>query len=132
MFSRKPKETEQDALITPPEDLATPAPPSGQEGIFSFQTSVEDISETQQDIDMTQPQDRPVPEFVKNAEKISGIVSPYFTVVVGLILYENNFLLGLVLIVVGMLGVLRISWGDIVKFFEWVKNLLGFNEEEIN
>ena len=132
MFSKKQEESGQDALVTPPENLAASTSPSQQEGLFSFQTSVEDISETQQDIDMTQPQDRTVPEFVKNAEKISGIVSPYFTVVVGLILYENNFLLGLVLIVVGMFGVLRISWGDIVKFFEWVKNLLGFNEEEIN
>ncbi|MGF1540659.1 MAG: hypothetical protein ACFCU5_09450 [Pleurocapsa sp.] len=66
-------------------------------------------------------------ELVNTVEKISRIVSPYFVVVVGLALYENNFFIGTILILVGILSLLKVSTKDIVTFLEWMKNFLGFS-----
>jgi hypothetical protein len=62
---------------------------------------------------------------VNNIEKISTILSPYFIVIVGLALYENNFLIGTFLIVLGILSLLKVSFQDIGKFVQWLKNLFG-------
>jgi hypothetical protein len=64
---------------------------------------------------------------VSNIEKISTIVSPYFIVIVGLTLYENNFLIGTLLIILGILSLLKISYQDVGKFFQWLKKLFGLN-----
>ena len=64
-------------------------------------------------------------ELVNTVEKISRIVSPYFVVIVGLALYDNNFLIGTILIVVGILSLLKVSTKDVANFVEWVKNSLG-------
>lgn len=65
-------------------------------------------------------------------EKISGIVSPYFIAIAGLSLYENNFFLGTILIAVGILSLLKVTAKDVAIFLEWVKEFLGFgNEDEI-
>ena len=64
-------------------------------------------------------------ELVYTAEKISRIVSPYFIAIVGLSLYENNFLIGTILIVVGILSLLKVSTKDVGEFLEWLKNFLG-------
>jgi hypothetical protein len=64
---------------------------------------------------------------VSNVEKISTILSPYFIVIVGLALYKDNFLIGTVLIVLGILSLLKISYQDLGKFFQWLKNLFGLN-----
>jgi hypothetical protein len=66
-------------------------------------------------------------ELVNTVEKISRIVSPYFVVIVGLALYDSNFLIGTILIVVGILSLLKVSTNDVANFFEWIKNFLGFN-----
>ena len=66
-------------------------------------------------------------ELVSTVEKISRIVSPYFVVVVGLALYENNFLIGKILILVGILSLLKVSTKDVATFLEWIKNFLGFS-----
>jgi hypothetical protein len=67
------------------------------------------------------------PEVVNIVEKISRIVSPYFIVIVGLSLYQNNFFIGSILIIVGILSLLKISSQDVSKFLQWFKNFLGFN-----
>ncbi|HEY9770897.1 MAG TPA: hypothetical protein V6C71_20795 [Coleofasciculaceae cyanobacterium] len=64
-------------------------------------------------------------EVVTTVEKISRIVSPYFIAIVGLALYENNFLIGTILIVVGILSLLKVSTKDVGNFLEWLKNFLG-------
>ncbi|MBE9167967.1 hypothetical protein IQ238_10710 [Pleurocapsales cyanobacterium LEGE 06147] len=64
-------------------------------------------------------------ELVNTVEKISRIISPYFVVIVGLSLYEKNFLIGTILILVGILSLLKITTRDVATFFEWVKNFLG-------
>jgi hypothetical protein len=64
-------------------------------------------------------------ELVSTVERVSRIVSPYFIAIVGLALYENNFLLGTVLIVVGILSLLKVSTNDVGNFLEWLKNFLG-------
>jgi hypothetical protein len=69
----------------------------------------------------------PDSELVSTIEKISRIVSPYFVVVVGLALYDSNFLIGTILILVGILSLLKVSTKDVATFFEWIKNFLGFS-----
>ncbi len=64
-------------------------------------------------------------EVVATVEKISRIVSPYFIAIVGLALYENNFLIGTILILVGILSLLKVSTKDVGNFLEWLKNFLG-------
>ncbi|MEN9869275.1 MAG: hypothetical protein RLZZ171_258 [Cyanobacteriota bacterium] len=64
-------------------------------------------------------------ELVSTVERISRIVSPYFIAIVGLALYENNFLIGTILIVVGILSLLKVSTNDVGNFLEWLKNFLG-------
>ena len=67
-------------------------------------------------------------ELVSTVEKISRIVSPYFVAIVGLSLYENNFLIGTILILVGILSLLRVSTQDVGNFLEWLKNFLGLGK----
>jgi hypothetical protein len=67
-------------------------------------------------------------ELVSTVEKISRIVSPYFVAVVGLSIYENNFLIGTILIVVGILSLLKVSTKDVGDFLEWFKNFLGLGK----
>ena len=64
-------------------------------------------------------------ELVSTVERISRIVSPYFIAIVGLSLYENNFLIGTILIVVGILSLLKVSTNDVGNFLEWLKSFLG-------
>ena len=65
------------------------------------------------------------PELVATVERISRIVSPYFIVIVGLALYESNFFIGTILILVGILSLLKVSTTDVGNFLEWLKNFLG-------
>ena len=64
-------------------------------------------------------------ELVSTVERISRIVSPYFIAIVGLALYESNFLLGTIFILVGILSLLKVSTRDVANFLEWLKNFLG-------
>lgn len=67
-------------------------------------------------------------ELVNTVEKISRIVSPYFVVVVGLSLYDDNFLIGGILIIVGILSLFKVSLDDVTKAFNSVKNFLGLGD----
>jgi hypothetical protein len=69
-------------------------------------------------------------ELVNNVEKISRVVSPYFIAIAGLSLYKDNFFLGTILIGVGILSLLKVSAKDVALFLEWLKNFLGFSDEE--
>jgi hypothetical protein len=64
-------------------------------------------------------------ELVSTVERVSRIVSPYFIAIVGLALYENNFLIGTILIVVGILSLLKVSTNDVGNFLEWLKSFFG-------
>lgn len=63
------------------------------------------------------------PPLVKLVEKISGILSPYFIVIVGLYLYDNNFLFGSILILIGVLSLLKISYEDVLAWAEKIKGM---------
>ena len=67
----------------------------------------------------------PQPEIVEVVEKISIIFSPYFFVLVGLVLYRENFYLANALILLGTISLLKISWRDVSSFFNGFKNILG-------
>ena len=63
------------------------------------------------------------PQLVKLVEKISGILSPYFIVIVGLYLYDDNFLFGTILIVLGILSLLKVSYQEVGQWVEQIKSL---------
>ena len=103
----------QDIELTPPTNLDN----SQQDTLLQNESkTITEESEIKLDSDS---------ELVNTVEKISRIVSPYFVVIVGLALYDNNFLIGTILIVVGILSLLKVSTKDVSSFLEWVKNSLG-------
>ena len=60
-------------------------------------------------------------DVVPLVEKVSSILSPYFIVLVGLFLYDRNALIGFILVAVGVLSLLKVSWQDLQKMIERVK-----------
>lgn len=109
MFGKSPREPEKptmsdlkDIKLSPPSNLTSP-----QDTLLQTEEIVEDQ------------------ELVSTVEKISRIVSPYFIAIVGLALYKENFLIGTILIVVGILSLLKVSTKDVGNFLEWLKNFLG-------
>ena len=111
MFGKSPREPEKptmsdlkDIKLSPP-TTANLTPP--QDTLLQTEEIVEDK------------------ELVSTVERISRIVSPYFIAIVGLALYENNFLIGTILIVVGILSLLKVSTNDVGNFLEWLKKFLG-------
>ena len=111
MFGKSPREPEKptmsdlkDIKLSPP-TTANLTPP--QDTLLQTEEIIEDK------------------ELVSTVERISRIVSPYFIAIVGLALYENNFLIGTILIIVGILSLLKVSTNNVGKFLEWLKNFLG-------
>jgi hypothetical protein len=102
-----------------------------QDVMFSLKTSLQEsnMRESSNDTeDWLSTEAENKPEIVTIVEKISAILSPYFIVVVGLFLYDSNIFIGTVLILVGILSLLNISYRDLPKALEWVKSLI--NEEK--
>lgn len=71
----------------------------------------------------TQMEEIDTPPVVKLVEKISGILSPYFIVIVGLYLYDDNFLFGSILILIGILSLLKVSYEDVWQWIEKIKGI---------
>lgn len=110
MFGRQPKE---DNIEVP--DIMFPSESELEE-------ATEDDTELSQISNIEDSSiDEENPEIVTIVEKISGIVSPYFIVVVGLILFDDSFFLGLILVTVGILSLLKISLTDIIALFIEIK-----------
>ncbi|MDJ0842833.1 hypothetical protein [Crocosphaera sp.] len=115
MFGRQPKEEKS------PENIEIP------EIMFPSESELEDSSQDDTELSKISKKEQASsieenPEIVTIVEKISGVVSPYFIVVVGLILSDHNFLLGLLLIIVGILALLKISLTDIIGLFIEIKD----------
>ena len=111
MFGKSPREPEKptmsdlkDIKLSPP-TTANLTPP--QDTLLQTEEIIEDQ------------------ELVSTVERISRIASPYFIAIVGLALYKENFLIGTILIVVGILSLLKVSTKDVGNFLEWLKNFLG-------
>lgn len=66
---------------------------------------------------------------VKLVEKISSILSPYFIVIVGLYLSDDSFLIGFVLIVIGILSLLKISLQDIIALIDKAKTAIAGKDD---
>ena len=81
--------------------------------LFSQESEQSEIDMAINDTESTLSNSHNQPEIVNLVEKISGILSPYFIVLVGLFLYENNFFIGTLLIFVGIFSLLKLSWKDI-------------------
>lgn len=113
MFGRTPKENKP----SDPSDLL--------DSMMSSQLAKAEEKSKELDIFDSEDEIEEQSEIVRNVEKISGIVSPYFIVIVGLFLYERNFLIGTILIAIGILSLLKISWEDILNFIETIKSLFS-------
>lgn len=112
MFGKSPREP-QKPTMTDLQDIKL-SPPSTATNLTSPPNTV---LPTEEDIEDQ--------ELVSTVEKISRIVSPYFIAIVGLALYEDSFLIGTILILVGILSLLKVSTKDVANFLEWLKNFLG-------
>jgi hypothetical protein len=105
----------------PPQDSNPSQMSDIKDDILGSQNPVELTNQQEEGTFMNRPEEDN-PEMVNTVEKISKIVSPYFIVLVGLLLYDENFLLGLILIVTGVFGLLKISFKDIANWFKSIKN----------
>ncbi|MCW6037349.1 hypothetical protein K4A83_13860 [Spirulina subsalsa FACHB-351] len=61
---------------------------------------------------------------VNTVSQLSGIVSPYFIVLVGLYIYNSNFWIGIILVGVGIVSLFKISLSDVERWIESIKKLL--------
>ncbi|MFP4007510.1 MAG: hypothetical protein ACLFV6_05795 [Spirulinaceae cyanobacterium] len=68
------------------------------------------------------------PEVVTIAAKISQIITPYFVVLVGLSLYDDNFLIGVILIGLGVASLLNFSGEDLKKAIASFLNFIGITK----
>ena len=89
--------------------------------LFSQESEQSEIDMANNDTESTLSNSHNQPEVVNVVEKISGILSPYFIVLVGLFLYENNFFIGTLLIFVGIFSLLKLSWKDIKLVLDQVQ-----------
>lgn len=110
MFSKQPKETSKS---------------DNNELQKLAENTVENITETEN----TEPETKP--ELINLVEKISGIISPYFIVLVGLILSDDNFFFGTILIIVGIIALLKITPKDISKLTNWLTNFFSGDTDKI-
>lgn len=105
---------------------------SNQETKTTNQPKVEDLiipdSDTNENKIMSESEQQQ-PELVKLVEKISGILSPYFVVIVGLYLYDDNFFFGTILILVGILSLLKVSYQDVWLWIEKIKGFFNSNQQ---
>ncbi len=114
MFGKSPREPQkptvsdlQDIKLTPPTVANLTSP---QDTLLQTETEMLESN-----------------ELVSSVEKISRIVSPYFVAIVGLALYKENFLIGTILILVGILSLLKVTTKDVGNFLDWLKNFLGLS-----
>lgn len=67
------------------------------------------------------------PEVVNIVERISKIITPYFIVIVGLYLYDDNFLIGILLVAIGIAALLNASTKNAKSLWESTKQFLGLD-----
>lgn len=121
MFGRKPKEYEQPETAQLAEGMLPP------DTALDLESPTENYPVAFPETTIPQPQE-PVPEVVNVVDKISGILSPYFIVIVGLYLYKTNFLIGFTLITIGICSLLKISLKDVGRWIEGILSFVGFKE----
>lgn len=119
MFGKPPREPQKPAMSDLKDIKLTP--PTTTNPISDQRTNITPPQDTLlQTKEIIEDQ-----ELVSTVERISRIVSPYFIAIVGLALYESNFLLGTIFILVGVLSLLKVTTNDVGNFLEWLKNFLG-------
>lgn len=118
MFGQSPKKAEQNNENLDLESV-----------LFSQDVDKSEINLKDSDTELTITEITHQPEIVHVVEKISSILSPYFIVLVGLYLYDNNFLIGTLLIFVGIFSLLKLSWKDIKNVLDQVKNFFSYDPD---
>ncbi|MEB3312368.1 MAG: hypothetical protein VKJ02_19250 [Snowella sp.] len=118
MFGQSPKNTEKNNENLDLESV-----------LFSQGGDKSEINIKDQDTELTITAITNQPDIVNVVEKISGILSPYFIVLVGLYLYDNNFLIGTLLIFTGIFSLLKLSWKDLKNALDQIKNFFSADPE---
>ncbi|MDJ0717434.1 MAG: hypothetical protein QNJ54_24985 [Prochloraceae cyanobacterium] len=108
MFGKSPKPIQPDIEPIVPDVSVTPEPQPVYETTQPESTFMNDSNLEKS-------------ELVNKAETINAVISPYFLVIVGLLLYDKNFFLGLGLLIIGLLSLFRITFQDILALFENIK-----------
>jgi hypothetical protein len=114
MFEKSPRETK----------------PTDNSDLLDVMLSSERSQEEAKEIQLFDSAEKNQPEVVNTVEKISAIISPYFIVIVGLALYDNNFLIGSILIIVGILSLLKVTWQDIINAVDYIIALFSSSESK--
>lgn len=137
MFSRQPKENKPPSPFSEPtvipDDITTADEFQEMMAAASLEENDQEDTEITSSASLTpsfSSHSRTNPEVVTIVEKISGILSPYFIVLVGLFLYKNNVFLGTILIIVGILSLLKISWRDITSLWKNLQNTLNSQDKD--
>ena len=123
MFGKQQKQSQDDEEMQL-ETANIDEPEIKEMVINSPETSKSELSQMESNVDIDNP------NIVNVVEKISKILSPYFIAIVGLYIYDKNYFIGTILIIIGILSLLKISYKDIVGWLEGIKNFLGFDDEE--
>ena len=123
MFGKSSRETPKSEIPTVPE--VTPSSNLNIDNDFSRNLP---FPESSPETSTSEGSEVVNSELVNTVEKISRIVSPYFIVVVGLSLYDDNFLIGGILILVGILSLFKVSLKDLTNAFNSVKNFFGLGD----
>ena len=123
MFSKSSRENAKPEILNEPEAQTISNLNIDQD----FSTNLP-FSESSSETTPTEGSEVVNSELVNTVEKISRIVSPYFVVVVGLSLYDDNFLIGGILIVVGILSLFKVSLQDLTSALNSVKNFFGLGD----
>lgn len=124
MFSKGNKDKKETKSTNNPQvsDFSLPNPPEIDNSNTISEESLLPLTNSKSEIEQ--------PQIVKVVEKISGILSPYFIVIVGLYLYDNNFLFGSILILIGILSLLKVSYDDVMQWIEQIKNFFKGDEND--
>ncbi len=136
MFGKPFRETkpEETSEVTDLNQLSKNLAVDTDLGLDTEQRGAEQSQDTKLQLSEPQPEgeiaESGTPELINTVEKISRVVSPYFIAIVGLSLYGDNFLIGTILIGIGILSLLKVSTQDLAAFFAWIKNFLGFGESQ--
>lgn len=104
--------------------------PSDTSDLLDVMLSSERSPEEAKEIQLFDSVEERKNDTVNTVENISRIISPYFIAIVGLILYEDNFLIGSILIIVGILSLLKVTWQDIINAIDYIIALFSSSEQK--
>lgn len=65
-------------------------------------------------------------------EKISSVFAPYFLIIVGLDIYDRTWFLSMIFLSIGTISLLKITKEKVDNFLTWLKQALGYEQNQEN